>query len=148
MNATRVLVPAIAAEGYMPERKHPGDAGYDLRYFGDYQVLLLPGHRANLPVGLRLEIPAGHLGLVCPRSGVAVQHGITVLNSPGIIDSGYRGEIRVPLINLGLYPYTIKPEDRIAQLIILSVFEVSFISVVALGESERGTGGFGSTGVE
>lgn len=145
---TTITIPAVTAEGFIPERKHEGDAGADLRYCGEKPVFLSPGERKNLPTGVYLEIPDGHVGLVCPRSGLAVKFGLTVLNSPGIIDSGYRGEIRVPLVNLGDLTITINPGDRIAQLLVLSVAASAFVPVDVLGESERGAAGFGSTGVE
>lgn len=145
---TTITIPAVTAEGFIPERQHEGDAGADLRYCGEKPVFLSPQSKAYLPTGVHLEIPDGHVGLVCPRSGLAVKFGITVLNSPGIIDSGYRGEIRVPLINLGDLTITINPGDRIAQLLVLSVAASAFVPVDVLGESERGAAGFGSTGVE
>ena len=145
---TTITIPAVTAEGFIPERKHEDDAGADLRYCGENPVFIAPGERKNLPTSVHLEIPDGYAGLVCPRSGLAVKFGLTVLNSPGIIDAGYRGEVRVPLVNHGDITLTVNPGDRIAQLLILPALPVRFTPVDVLGESERGAAGFGSTGVE
>jgi dUTP pyrophosphatase len=110
-------------------------------------VQLAPGQRALIPTGLRLAIPQGFEGQVRPRSGLAARHGITVLNSPGTIDSDYRGEICVILINLGSEPYTISHGDRIAQLVIAPTTRAELVEVESLDTTERGEGGFGSTGV-
>jgi dUTP pyrophosphatase len=145
---TELTIPALAADGFLPERKHSDDAGADLRYCGENPVFIAPGERKNLPTSVHLEIPDGYAGLVCPRSGLAVKFGLTVLNSPGIIDAGYRGEVRVPLVNHGDITLTVNPGDRIAQLLILPALPVRFTPVDVLGETDRGTGGFGSTGVD
>ena len=139
-------IPTVCSFGCLPARKHQDDAGADLRYDGDHHLFIGPGERLNLPTGVCIEIPAGYVGLVCPRSGLAVKHGITVLNSPGIIDAGYRGQIRVPLINLGDIEIQINPGDRIAQLLIVAVAKADFYEADTLGESDRGMNGFGSTG--
>ena len=139
-------IPTVCSFGCLPARKHQGDAGADLRYDGKTHLFVEPGERLNLPTGVSVEIPTGYVGLVCPRSGLAVNHGITVLNSPGIIDAGYRGEIRVPLINLGEIPFKITPGDRVAQLLIVAVAKADFYEADTLGESDRGMNGFGSTG--
>ena len=109
-------------------------------------VVLEPGARALVPTGIRVEIPPGFEGQVRPRSGLAVQHGVTVLNAPGTVDSDYRGEIAVVLVNLGDVPYSIRRGDRIAQIVIARVALPSWEEVERLSESDRGAGGFGSTG--
>ena len=142
-----ITIPAVTAEGFMPERKHEGDAGADLRYCGEKPAFLSPGERKNLPTGVHLEIPDGHVGLVCPRSGLAVKFGITVLNSPGIIDSGYRGEIRVILYNASRVPFEVRRGDRVAQLVLAPVVRALWDEAECLEETSRQEGGFGSTGV-
>lgn len=139
-------IPTVCSFDCLPSRKHQDDAGADLRYDGQLPLFIGPGERRNLPTGVSVEIPAGYAGLVCPRSGLAVKHGITVLNSPGIIDAGYRGQIRVPLINLGDIEIRINPGDRVAQLLIVAVAKADFYEADTLGESDRGANGFGSTG--
>ena len=119
----------------------------DLRAAVEGALILNPGKRFLVPTGLAIELPAGHEGQVRPRSGLAVKHGITVLNAPGTIDEDYRGEIHVPLINLGDEPFTVERCMRIAQLVIAPVTQLEVQAVQKLGESERGEGGFGSTGV-
>jgi len=109
-------------------------------------VILEPGRRAAIPTGLRVELPRGFEAQVRPRSGLALEKGVTCLNSPGTIDSDYRGEVRVILANLGSEPVEIGPGDRIAQLVVAPVSRAAFAPVAALGETERGSGGFGSTG--
>ncbi len=107
---------------------------------------MAPGERLLVPTGFALELPPGHEGQVRPRSGLAVEHGLTVLNSPGTIDSDYRGEIRVALVNLGDEPVQIRRGDRIAQLVVAPVSRVVVEEVGRLGDTGRGQGGFGSTG--
>ncbi len=129
----------------LPERAHPGDAGLDLRARDD--VTLQPGERAVVPTGIAIALPAGHVGLVHPRSGLAAEHGVGLVNAPGTIDEGYRGEIRVILINLDpSEPVHIRRGDRIAQLVVQRVEEVRVVEVSELPPSPRGSGGFGSTG--
>jgi len=140
-----VTVRGTFAEGCTPSYATEGSAGADLRACVDQAVVLGPGDRAAVPTGVRLEIPPGHEGQVRPRSGLAAKHGVTILNAPGTIDSDYRGEVRVVMVNLSKEPYTIAPGDRIAQLIIAPVQQVTFVAA-DLAESERGEGGFGSTG--
>ncbi len=130
----------------LPTLGNPGDAGYDLRAAVD--IVLEPGDRALVPTGVRIAIPNGYVGLVHPRSGLAVKNGITVLNAPGTIDSGYRGEIMVPLINHSREPFSISRGDRIAQIIFQAYEQVRFIAVSELPGSQRGSQGFGSTGVK
>ncbi|AYO49792.1 dUTP diphosphatase [Micrococcus luteus] len=135
------LDPGLAPPAYA----QPGDAGADLRTAVD--VTLAPGERALVPTGVALAIPEGHAGFVHPRSGLAVRHGLSVVNAPGTIDAGYRGEIKVPLINLDpTEPIVLRRGDRIAQLVLQPVVRARFEPVDALPDSERGAGGFGSTG--
>ncbi|MBI9100800.1 MAG: dUTP diphosphatase [Spirochaetales bacterium] len=130
-----------------PEYSSLEAAGADLRAFIEDDVILGPGEREIIPTGLHLQIPAGYEGQVRPRSGLAFKHGITVLNTPGTIDSDYRGEVRVILINLSKKAYTIKNGDRIAQILFSEVIRGEFMPAEELEISDRGTGGFGSTGV-
>jgi len=122
-----------------------GAAGMDLAS-ADGPVTLAPGQRATIGTGLLLEIPPGFEGQVRPRSGLARKHGVTLVNAPGTIDSDYRGEVAVLLVNLGATPHTIAPGDRIAQLVIAPVIQVTLQEVGALSDTTRGTGGFGHTG--
>ena len=130
----------------LPTLGNPGDAGYDLRAAVD--IVLEAGDRALVPTSVRIAIPNGYVGLVHPRSGLAVKNGITVLNAPGTIDSGYRGEIMVPLINHSREQFSISRGDRIAQIIFQAYEQVRFITVAELPGSQRGSQGFGSTGVK
>jgi len=140
-----VDVPIIAAD--VPAYAHPGDAGADL--VSTEAVRLEPGQRALVSTGVRIALPDGHAAFVVPRSGLAAKHGITVVNSPGTVDAGYRGEIKVTLLNTDAADaYEIAPGDRIAQLIVMPVTRARFIPVETLPESARGEGGFGSTGYQ
>lgn len=131
----------------IPQRATPGSAGMDLVACIEEPVLLPAGGRAMIPTGLAMAIPTAEwVGLVYARSGLAVRHGITLSNSVGVIDSDYRGEIRVGLCNLGQEPYTIQPGERIAQLVITPVLMPPVEEADELDSTERGTGGFGSTG--
>jgi dUTP pyrophosphatase len=112
----------------------------------DEPLALTPGGRALVPTGLALELPPGHEAQVRPRSGLALKHGVTVLNAPGTIDADYRGEVQVLLINHGAEPVTLRRGERIAQLVVAPVLRVRLVEVDALGETTRGAGGFGSTG--
>jgi dUTP pyrophosphatase len=131
----------------LPTPASPGSAGFDLRAAIDGELVLRPGERALVPTGLRLEIPPGWEGQVRPRSGLALRHGVGVANAPGTIDSDYRGEVGVILINLGESPFSLNRGDRVAQLVIAPVQRVEWDEVEALEPSARGEGGFGSTGV-
>jgi dUTP pyrophosphatase len=131
----------------LPAYQSSGAAGADLQALIPEDVVLAPGARALIPTGLQLEIPVGLEGQVRPRSGLAAKNGITVLNSPGTIDSDYRGEVKVILVNLGDADFTIRNGDRIAQIIFSPVVRVSFQKRDTIDVSERGSGGFGSTGV-
>jgi dUTP pyrophosphatase len=130
----------------LPSYATSGSAGLDLR--ADVAVTLAPGERALVPTGIRLAIPEGYEGQVRPRSGLALRDGVTCLNSPGTIDSDYRGEVGVILINLGDAPCGLKRGDRIAQLVFSRVESVEWEEAEALEDSGRGDGGFGSTGTE
>lgn len=138
-------VDVLIKSDHVPEYAHPGDAGADL--VSTEHVVLAPGARATVPTGVSIALPEGFAAFVVPRSGLAARHGITIVNSPGTVDAGYRGEIRVTLLNTDLEAaYTIEPGDRIAQVIVMPVTRARFIPVDELPESVRGTGGFGSTG--
>ena len=128
----------------LPTIAHPGDAGADLT--ASESVTIEAGERALIATGLAVAIPDGYAGFVLPRSGLAVRHGVTVINAPGLIDSGYRGELRVGLINHGDSAFAVAPGDRIAQLVIMSVESPEFVEVEDLDHTTRGAGGFGSTG--
>jgi dUTP pyrophosphatase len=129
-----------------PERAHAGDAGYDL--YAAEAASVDPGMRASVGTGIALEIPGGWAGLVLPRSGLAARHGITLANAPGLIDAGYRGEVRVLLLNTdATHGFEVKPGDRIAQLMLVRHSAPDLDEVETLDESARGSGGFGSTGV-
>jgi dUTP pyrophosphatase len=131
----------------LPRYQREGDAGFDLHSRIDF--VLEPGERATVPTGLALAIPQGYAGFVLPRSGLAAHHGIALVNAPGLIDSGYRGEIAVILINTDQHePFRGRRGDRIAQLVIQKVEAAAFLCVDELDETERGPGGFGSTGKE
>lgn len=131
----------------LPVYKTEGAAGADICAFVSEPVTLSPGERGIIPTGLAFQIPAGYEIQIRPRSGLAAKNGITCLNTPGTIDSDYRGEIKVILINLGKESFTIQNGDRIAQIVVSPVTVGVFISVDGLDDSGRGTGGFGSTGV-
>ena len=124
-------------------------AGLDLAAAvpADQPLTLAPGGRALVPTGFAIALPAGFEGQVRPRSGLAVKHGVTVLNAPGTIDADYRGEVQVPIINLGAEPFVITRGMRIAQLIVAPVVSANPVEVTSLGETSRGSGGFGSTGL-
>jgi dUTP pyrophosphatase len=129
----------------LPTRAYAGDAGLDL--YALESVSLGPGGRAAVPTGVAVEIPAGHAGLVLPRSGLAARHGIALVNAPGLIDSGYRGEVRVLLLNTDrAAAYEVRAGDRIAQLLVVRYETPEVVEVEELAESERGAGGFGSSG--
>lgn len=131
-----------------PEYATPQSAGVDLRADIDEEIVLQPLGRVIVKTGLFLEIPAGYEAQVRPRSGLAAKKGITVLNAPGTIDADYRGEVGVILVNLSQEPFTIVPGERVAQMVFARHEHVEWDEVGTLGESERGAGGFGSTGVK
>jgi dUTP pyrophosphatase len=134
----------LREDATLPERAYPGDAGLDLA--SSERVELGPGERALVGTGLAVAIPEGYAGFVQPRSGLAAKHGISVLNSPGLVDSGYRGELRVVLLNTDREsPFVVEPGMRIAQLVVLPVPELELVEVDELPPSERGVRGFGSS---
>ena len=132
-------------EAQLPAYAHPGDAGMDVRSIED--VTLAPGARALVRTGLVLELPPDAEAQVRPRSGLALKHGVTVLNTPGTIDAGYRGEVGVILINLGAEPFVVEKGMKIAQLVVAPVAQAEVVEVSAVDATDRGAGGFGSTGV-
>lgn len=143
-----VDIKIIANKGaVVPCYKTAGAAGADVCALLSDKVVLKPGERTILPTGLFFEIPQGYEIQVRPRSGLAAKNGVTVLNTPGTIDSDYRGELKVILINLGDSDFEISSGDRIAQIVVAPVTLGKFIQVESISETERGTGGFGSTGV-
>lgn len=140
----------VSAHGTLPVYSSEYAAGADLRAYIDVPVVLQPGDRYLMPTNTYLSIPKGYEGQVRPRSGLAIKHGITLINTPGTIDSDYRGELKVPMINLGKKSYSVSPQERIAQLVISPCVRAQFIHVEkeSLSKTQRGKGGFGSTGVE
>lgn len=130
----------------LPRYQTDGAAGMDLHAAIDYAILLAPGERRAIPTGLILEIPSGYEGQIRPRSGLALKHGVTVLNAPGTIDSDYRGEVAVILINHGTEPFTIERGDRVAQIVFAPVVRAELVETSETSETHRGIGGFGSTG--
>ena len=144
MTSVRVLVRRLDAGLPLPARAREHDAGLDL--YAAEAVTIEPGARALIPTGIALAIPEGYAGFVLPRSGLALRHGLTALNTPGLVDSGYRGEIKVLLINHDRAAATIARGDRIAQLVIQRVEHADLVEVDELPASERGAGGFGSSG--
>jgi dUTP pyrophosphatase len=129
----------------LPAYAHPGDAGADLTSRVD--VTLAPGQRVLVPTGIAVALPEGYAAFTHPRSGLAARHGITIVNAPGTLDAGYRGEILVNLVNLDpREPFTVRRGDRIAQLVVQPVVRARFVPVAELSDSERGAGGHGSTG--
>ena len=140
----------IINKGNQPTPKYAtiGSAGVDLRANLEGSLLLRPMQRALIPTGLYIEIPMCYEAQVRPRSGLAVKKGLTVINAPGTIDSDYRGEIGVPIINLSTEDVIIEPGERIAQMVIAPYDRVEFVEVEELSETERGAGGFGSTGTK
>lgn len=134
----------LRPEAVVPERAYAGDAGLDLA--ACEAAVLAPGERATVGTGLAVAIPEGHAGFVQPRSGLAARHGLTVVNSPGLIDSGYRGELRIVLLNTDAREsFTVEPGMRIAQLVVLALPELELVEVDELPASERGVRGFGSS---
>lgn len=131
----------------LPSYQTKGAAGADICACIETDVVIGVGERVMVPTGLFFEIPQGYEVQVRPRSGLAVKNGVTCLNTPGTIDSDYRGEVKVILINLGQKPFTVKNGDRIAQIVVSPVEQASFCKVDVLSSTERGEGGFGSTGV-
>ena len=149
MPVTIRVVPLPHFEGLaLPAYETADAAGMDLRaaVADEAPATLQPGERAMIPTGLTIALPAGHEAQVRPRSGLAAKHGVTCLNTPGTIDADYRGEVKVILINLGQEPFVIKRGERIAQMVIAPVTRAELSVVTTLDETQRGSGGFGSTG--
>jgi dUTP pyrophosphatase len=138
-----VAIRRLRPDARIPDRAYDGDAGLDLAACD--AVVVGPGKRAVVPTGIAVEIPEGHAGFVQPRSGLAARHGIGIVNSPGLIDSGFRGEICVVLLNTGEEEFSVEPGMRIAQLVVLPVASVRVVEVDELAASDRGTRGFGSS---
>lgn len=145
MHTSTTVPVALRADAVLPQRAHPGDAGLDLCACEDAEIPA--GGRALVGTGVSLALPEGSVGMVCPRSGLAARHGITVLNGPGIVDAGYRGEIRVVLHNTDpREPANIRRGDRIAQLVLVPFLAPTLEQVENLPDGERSTRGFGSSG--
>jgi dUTP pyrophosphatase len=149
MSSVRVALNILphAADLPRPSYATPSSAGIDLAAAVSGDIALAPGERITVPTGIALALPEGYEGQVRPRSGLALRHGVTVLNSPGTIDADYRGEIQIILANLGGETVVLERGQRIAQLVIAPVVRVAFDEVAVLPASDRGAGGFGSTGV-
>jgi dUTP pyrophosphatase len=144
---TKIKVKVVnKSKNNLPQYETPHSAGLDLRADLDVMIYLRPGDRTLIQTGLHIELPNGYAAFIQPRSGLAVKNGISIVNSPGLIDSDYRGEIKVILINHGIDPIKINPGDRIAQMVILKVEQIEWESSEELSETERGEGGFGHTG--
>ena len=141
---TRLPVRRIRPDAVLPSRAYDGDAGLDLPAADG--LVLAPGERAVVGTGLAVAVPEGHAGFVQPRSGLAAKHGITIVNAPGLVDSGYRGEVKVVLLNTGDEPFRVEPGMRIAQFVVLPVAAVEPVEVSELPESERAERGHGSSG--
>jgi dUTP pyrophosphatase len=141
-----VPVRRLRADAAVPAQAYAGDAGFDLTACERHE--LGPGERATVPTGLAVAIPEGHGGFVLPRSGLAARNGITIVNAPGLIDSGYRGEVQVVLLNTDqATPFVVEPGMRIAQLVVLPVPQIGLVELEELPQSERGARGFGSSRV-
>ncbi len=144
---TEVRIVRLHPDARVPERAREGDAGVDLRAVADV-VLAAAGGRALVPTGLAIELPPTMVAYVMPRSGLALRHGVTCLNAPGVIDSGYRGEVGVVLVNTDPdEEFVVRPGDRVAQLVVAELPSFAFAEVDRLDGSERGAGGFGHTGI-
>jgi dUTP pyrophosphatase len=140
-----LAVQRLREDAVLPTRAHAGDAGYDL--YAVEAATLGPGERGVVPTGIAIALPAGHAGLVLPRSGNAFRHGIALVNAPGLIDEGYRGELKVLLLNTDReQAFEIAPGDRIAQLVLVEVSTPPVVEVDVLDETQRAAGGFGSSG--
>ena len=141
----QLLATKLKEGAQLPSRAHEGDAGLDL--YSCEAAHIGPGERWSVGTGVGVEVPAGHAGLVLPRSGLARDHGIALVNAPGLIDSGYRGELRVLLLNTDpAETFRVEPGDRIAQLVLTPIVTADVVETEALSESLRGEGGFGSSG--
>ena len=141
----KINIKKLSETAKIPTYANRGDAGLDL--YSDNNFLLIPGDRALVKTGIAIELPEGYEMQIRPRSGLSLKHGITVLNAPGTIDSGYRGEIGVVLYNASRVPFEVRQGERIAQGVIAAYVSADLVEVYALDESERGTSGFGDSGV-
>lgn len=146
-NSIMNKIKVVSKSGYMPEYATEGSAGADLRAYLEEPVTLMPGERRLIPTGLFVELPLGMEAQVRARSGLSIKHGIGLVNGVGTVDSDYRGEWNVPLINWGQEPYTIHNGDRIAQVVFSTFVQVEFEPAEEIDETERGSGGFGHTGI-
>jgi len=142
----RIRVPCVVPQQLVPLYRSDGSAGADLCADLSGDLCIGPGERAAVPTGLRLEIPPGFEAQIRPRSGLALASGVTVLNAPGTVDADYRGEVMVILVNLGREPFIVRPGDRIAQIIFAAAARAEFIVQPQIAGTQRGEGGFGSTG--
>jgi dUTP pyrophosphatase len=141
----KLVVQRLDERAVMPRRAHPGDAGLDLHALE--AVRIAPGARSMVRTGIAIELPSGHAGLVLPRSGLAARHGVALVNAPGLIDEGYRGEVKVLLLNTDpSASFAVEAGARIAQLVVIAVPAVEVVELAELTASARGDGGFGSTG--
>ena len=146
-NSPEIRVRKQVASLRLPEYASSGAAGMDIRAYVENDIIIPPLGRARIPTGLYVEIPEGYEAQVRPRSGLAYNNGVTVLNSPGTVDSDYRGELGVVLINFGAEPFTVKNGERIAQMVISPVIRALVSEAEFLSQTVRGNGGFGSTGI-
>jgi dUTP pyrophosphatase len=146
LGVTRLRVQRLCADAVLPTRAQSGDAGLDLT--ACETVTIDAGERATIGTGIAVAIPDDHAGLVVPRSGLAMRHGLSIVNAPGVIDTGYRGEVRVILLNTDReHPFTVEPGMRIAQLLVVPARAVEVVEVNELAETSRGESGFGSSGL-
>src|SRR5665811_1369103 len=143
-SVSHIPVQLLRAGATLPRRAHSDDAGADL--YAAEEVVIPPGERREVATGIALALPRGYAGFVQPRSGLAFKHGIMVVNSPGLIDAGYRGEVRVSLYNSGSDRFLVNVGERIAQLVVQRVEEPAFVRSAELADTSRGEGGFGSSG--
>lgn len=144
MHSEKILVKRLDSDLPLPSHARQGDAGVDL--YARESGVLEPGERALVPTGIAVAVPAGYVGLIAPRSGLAIEHGVGLVNSPGILDSGYRGEVNVVMVNGGAEIFEYRRGDRIAQLVIVPFTAQEYVAVEELPASDRGADGFGSTG--
>lgn len=142
----KILIKVSSKNGNLPVYQTEGSAGADLKACLDEPITLMPGERRLIPTGMRIELPEGVEAQIRARSGLSIKHGITMINGVGTVDSDYRGEWNVPMVNLGSEPYTIHDGDRIAQAVFAKYERAEFTLVETVNETERGGGGFGSTG--
>jgi dUTP pyrophosphatase len=142
----KIIIRVTSKSGNVPVYQTEGSAGADLKACLDEPITLMPGERRLIPTGLKIELPDGVEAQIRARSGLSIKHGITMINGVGTVDSDYRGEWNVPMVNLGSEPYTIYDGDRIAQAVFTRYERAEFVTVDSVNDTERGGGGFGSTG--